>query len=280
MIRKQDSLDHILEQIRAAGQVDDAAISIGETALQLSALDHPGVDLTLYRQHFDQLAADARERLPSLRRGMSENESIARVLAETISTRHGYTGDNDTFDDPQNADLIRVIDRRRGLPVALGIVYLDIAHRLGASAHGLNTPGHFLLSIGEGEQAKIIDPFNGGVVLTAEEVRPWPPSASQVTPDYGPVGRREVLLRLLNNIRTRALTSKDMVRALTIAERMVLISPRQPELWLDLSRANEAVGNLKSAIRAAQSCLSMVGTGQAAGREAIFSLASLRRRLN
>jgi len=70
------------------------------------------------------------------------------------------------------------------------------------------------------------------------------------------------------------------VRALTIAERMVLISPRQPELWLDLSRANEAVGNLKSAIRAAQSCLSMVGTGQAAGREAIFSLASLRRRLN
>ena len=272
--------DQLLEQLRTAGQIDDAAIAIGETALQLSALDHPGIDLTPYRQHLEQLATDARERVPSLRRGMSENESIARVLAETISTRHGYTGDNDTFDDPQNADLIRVIDRRRGLPVSLGIVYLDIAHRLGARAQGLNTPGHFLLSIGEGEQAKIIDPFNGGVVLTVEELRPWPPSASQVTPDYGPVGRREVLLRLLNNIRTRALTSKDMVRVLTIAERMVLISPRQPELWLDLSRANEAVGNLKSAIRAAQSCLAMAGTGQAAGREAIFSLASLSRRLN
>ncbi len=272
--------DQLLEQIRAAGQVDDAAIAIGETALQLSALDHPGIDLSPYRQHFEQLAADARERLPSLRRGMSENESIARVLADTISTRHGYTGDSDTFDDPQNADLIRVIDRRRGLPVALGIIYLDIAHRLGAKAQGLNTPGHFLLSIGDGEQAKIVDPFNGGVVLTAEELRPWPPSTSMASPDYGPVGRREVLLRLLNNIRTRALTSKDMVRALTVAERMVLISPRQPELWLDLSRANEAVGKLKSAMRAAQSCISMAGSDSTAGREAIFALASLRRRLN
>lgn len=274
------SVDSYVEQLKSIGQVDDQAIPIGRAAIILSALDHPNIDLTPYFKHLDQIEGDARERMPALRKGMSENEAIARVLADTIANKHGYMGDNDTFDDPQNADIIRVIDRRRGLPVSLGILYLDMAHRLGAKAQGLNTPGHFLLSIGEGETAKIIDPFNGGVVLSIDELRPWQPGPSMATPDYGPVGRREVLLRLLNNIRTRALAGKDMVRSLTVAERMVMVSPRQPELWLDLSRANEAVGKLKNAIHAAQSCVSLAGTEHTAGREASFALASLRRRLN
>jgi len=273
-------VDSYIEQLKSIGQVDDQAIPIGRAAIILSALDHPNVELSPYFQHLEQIEADARERIPALRKGMSENEALARVLADTIANKHGYMGDNDTFDDPQNADILRVIDRRRGLPVSLGILYLDIAHRLGAKAQGLNTPGHFLLSIGEGETAKILDPFNGGVVLSIDELRPWQPGPGMATPEYGPVGRREVLLRLLNNIRTRALAGKDMVRSLTIVERMVMVSPRQPDLWLDLSRANEAVGKLKNAIHAAQSCVALAGTDNNAGREATFALASLRRRLN
>lgn len=273
-------VDRYVEQLKSIGQVDDQAIPIGRAAIILSALDHPNLDLAPYFEHLEQLEADARERVVALRKGMSENEAIARVLADTVANKHGYMGDNDTFDDPQNADIIRVIDRRRGLPVSLGILYLDIAHRLGAKAQGLNTPGHFLLSIGEGDSAKILDPFNGGVVLSVEELRPWQPGPAMPTPDYGPVGRREVLLRLLNNIRTRALAGKDLQRSLTIAERMVMVSPRQAELWLDLSRANEAVGKLKNAIHAAQSCVALAGTENTAGREATFALASLRRRLN
>jgi len=273
-------VDSYIEQLKSIGQVDDQAIPIGRAAIILSALDHPNVELAPYFQHLEQVEADARERIPALRKGMSENEAIARVLADTIANKHGYMGDNDTFDDPQNADILRVIDRRRGLPVSLGILYLDVAHRLGAKAQGLNTPGHFLLSIGEGETAKILDPFNGGVVLSIDELSPWQPGPGMATPEYGPVGRRDVLLRLLNNIRTRALAGKDMVRSLTIVERMVMVSPRQPDLWLDLSRANEAVGKLKNAIHAAQSCVALAGTDHNAGREATFALASLRRRLN
>jgi regulator of sirC expression with transglutaminase-like and TPR domain len=273
-------VDSYIEQLKSIGQVDDQAIPIGRAAIILSALDHPNVELAPYFQHLEQIEADARERIPALRKGMSENEALARVLADTIANKHGYMGDNDTFDDPQNADILRVIDRRRGLPVSLGILYLDIAHRLGAKAQGLNTPGHFLLSIGEGETAKVLDPFNGGVVLGIDELSPWQPGPGMATPEYGPVGRRDVLLRLLNNIRTRALAGQDMVRSLTIVERMVMVSPRQPDLWLDLSRANEAVGKLKNAIHAAQSCVALAGTDNNAGREATFALASLRRRLN
>jgi len=272
--------DQLLEQLQATGQVEDSAIPLAETALILAALDHAGIDLAPYRAHLDQLAEDARAAFAAVRRGMTENDAAARALADTIGGRHGYIGDNATFDDPQNADLIKVIDRRRGLPVSLGIIYIDIAHRMGLQAQGLNTPGHFLLALGRGEYAKIVDPFNGGVVLSAEELRPLPPVPEGEAAEYGPVERRDVLLRLLNNIRTRALAGKDMVRALTIAERMVLIAPRRPELWLDLSRACEGVGKMNGAIRAAQSCLSIAGAQSVIGRDAAFVLQGLKRQVN
>ena len=275
-----ENADQLLQQLHAAGQAEDVAIPLGETALILAALDHSGIDLAPYRAHLDQLAQDASASFVAVRRGMSESEAAARVLADTIGGRHGYIGDNATFDDPQNADLIKVIDRRRGLPVSLGIIYLDIAHRLGVKAQGLNTPGHFLLALGQGEHAKILDPFNGGVVLGAEELRPLPPVPEGEAPEYGPVERRDVLLRLLNNIRTRALAGKDMVRALTIAERMVLIAPRRPELWLDLARACEGVGKINGAIRAAQNCVAMAGVQSVVGREAAFVVQNLKRILN
>ncbi|MCE9523157.1 MAG: transglutaminase-like domain-containing protein [Alphaproteobacteria bacterium] len=275
-----ETTDQFLDQLKAIGQAADAAIPLAETALILAALDHAGTDLAPYRAHLDQIVEDARSSFDSLRRGMTENEAAARVLADTIGVRHGYVGDNATFDDPQNADLIKVIDRRRGLPVSLGIIYLDIAHRLGLQARGLNTPGHFLLALGQGDHAKIVDPFNGGVVLSAEELQPLPPVPEGEAPEYGPVERRDVLLRLLNNIRTRALAGKDMLRALTIAERMVLIAPRRSELWLDLARACEGVGKLNSAIRAAQSSVSISGAQSAVGREATFVLQNLKRQLN
>jgi regulator of sirC expression with transglutaminase-like and TPR domain len=271
---------HYLDKLREIGQANDAAVPIGRAALYLSALDHPAIDLAPYVQHLNQMEADARERIPALRRGMSETEAIARILADTIANRHGYAGDNETFDDPQNADLVRVIDRRRGLPVSLGILYLEIAQRLGVKAQGMNTPGHFLMKVGKGEQARILDPFNGGLVLAADDLQPWGPAQGVAAPDYGPVENRSVLLRLLNNIRSRALAGKDMRRVLEIVERMVLISPRQPDLWLDLSRANEATGKLKGAIQAAQQCVALADRESVEGREAAFSLASLRRRLN
>jgi regulator of sirC expression with transglutaminase-like and TPR domain len=272
--------ENLLERLHATGQLADANIPLGETALILAGLDHAGLDLAPYRAHLEQLTHDASSAFAAVRRGMSENDAAARVLADTIGARHGYIGDNATFDDPQNADLVRVIDRRRGLPVSLGIIYLDIAHRMGLRAQGLNTPGHFLLALGEGESAKIVDPFNGGVVLSVEELRPLPPVPEGDGQEYGPVERRDVLLRLLNNIRTRALAGKDMIRVLTIAERMVLVAPRRPELWLDLARACEGVGKMNGAIRAAQSCVSMAGPQSSIGREAAFVLQGLKRLVN
>ena len=275
-----DKPEDLLKQLAAAGELADDDLPLADTALNLAALDHRGIDLQPYREHLAKLAEDARTAMVALRRGMSEIDALARVLADTIATRHRYAGDQNTFDDPQNADLIRVIDRRRGLPVSLGILYIETAKRLGGTAKGLNTPGHFLLAIGEEEHAKVLDPFNAGVVLSRDEVRPVPPVLQGEISEYGPVSARDVLLRLLNNIRTRALASDDKVRGLTIVERMVLIAPRRPELWLDLSNANREMGKLKGAILAAESCLKLAGDKNVVGREAAFALLSLKRMVN
>lgn len=270
----------ILKALNAIGQGEDAAIPLAETALNLAALDHAGLDLGPYQAHLKQMADDARESYAAIRHGMSEVEAASRALADTIGVRHGYQGDSATFDDPQNADLISVIDRRRGLPVSLGILYIDLAHRLEVPAQGLNTPGHFLMSIGEGDHARVIDPFNGGVVLNMDELRPWPQLPGDEAAKYGPVGRRDVLLRLLNNIHSRALAGKDSVRALAIAERMVLIAPRRADLWLELAKASESIGKMNSAIRAAGNCASLAGRDSALGRDATFMMQALKLCLN
>lgn len=270
----------ILARLHKVGQGEDAEIPLAETALDLASLDHLGLDLAPYRDHLRQLADDARESYAAVRRGMAEVPAAARALAETIGVRHGYQGDSATFDDPQNADLIRVIDRRRGLPVSLGILYIDLAHRLEVPASGLNTPGHFLMALGDGDLARVIDPFNGGVVLNVEELRPWPQLPDDDPGKYGPVGRRDVLLRLLNNIHSRALASKDVVRVLTMVERMVLIAPRRADLWLELSKASEANGKMNAAIRAAQNCINLAGRDSPLGRQATFASQALKLRVN
>jgi regulator of sirC expression with transglutaminase-like and TPR domain len=275
-----DKPEDLLKQLAAAGELADDDVPLAETALGLAALDHRGIDLAPYRAHLAKLADDARAAFPALRRGMTEIDALARVLSDTIANRHGYAGDQTTFDDPQNADLVRVIDRRRGLPVSLGILYIETAKRLGGVARGLNTPGHFLLAIGAEEHAKVLDPFNAGIVLSQEDLRPMPPIPQVESSEYGPVSARDVLLRLLNNIRTRAQAGKDLVRVLTIIERMVLIAPRRADLWLDLSNANREAGKLKGAIAAAESCLKLAGDASMVGREAAFALLSLKRMVN
>jgi regulator of sirC expression with transglutaminase-like and TPR domain len=270
--------DALLERLHNLGQGGDDALPLADTALMLAALDRSaGIDLELYREHLARIAADVRDSFASLRRGMSVNDAAARVLVDTISSRHGYMGDSTSYDDPRNADLIQVIDRRRGLPVALGIIYLDIAASLDIKADGLNTQGHFLISVGEGDHARIVDPFNG-VVLDTSELRMTPPMAAPL--EYGPVSRRDVILRLLNNIHARSMAAKDTIRTLTITERMVLIAPRRPDLWLELCKACEAVGKLNGAMRAAKSCIDLSEPESATGREAAFILHGLKRKVN
>src|SRR5215471_13985958 len=156
-----------------------------------------------------------------------------QALNEIVLLKYGYTGDELTYDDLQNANMIRVVDRRKGLPVALGVLYIHAARAQGWEAYGLNFPGHFLVRVSEGAERAIVDPFHNGTVCDAAGLRDLlKATAGQdvgLSPDhYAPVADRDVLLRLQNNLKSRLLQAADHARALRVVETMLMLAPDLP----------------------------------------------------
>lgn len=236
----------IAAALREIGQRPDEAIDLAETALLLAALDHADIDLAPYRAHLAALAAEVTD---AARGGMPRLDALKDVLVG----RHGYAGDQATYDDLANADLIRVIDRRRGLPVALGILYIHGAAAQGWRLSGLSFPGHFLVRLDHGRDAAILDPFNGGAALSPADLRRRAKQvggeAAELRPDhFQPVSRRDVLLRLQNNLKSRAVGAGDMQRAAAILESMVTLAPREAWTWREYGLAHAMLGNLNQAL--------------------------------
>ncbi len=267
------------DYLRQVGEADEDPLDIATAALMLAALDHAGRPLAPYRDHLAEIASAA-----GAEAGLAPTiEDGAQALAGLMAGRFGYDGDRLAYDDPLNADFIAVIDRKRGLPVALGILYLHAARAAGFEAAGLNTPGHFLLRIAMRSGDALIDPFNGGAAFEREFLGA-PPAMRGSAPDgicpAEPVSDIDVLLRLENNLKLRALQVGDTLRAVEIAKRMVLIAPRRAESWIDLARLNEAAGALGAARKAFEACLSLAPPGEALHNESTLSLHALKRRLN
>jgi regulator of sirC expression with transglutaminase-like and TPR domain len=267
------------DYLRAIGEAGEGPFDIAETALMLAALDRPDAPLAAYRAHLKEMADRSRDAVKLLDRV----EDVAHAIATLLVTIYGYDGDRFSYDDPQNADLMAVIDRRRGLPVALGILYIHAARAAGLVAQGVNSPGHFLLSIEHRNSQMLIDPFNGGVAVDSEGLG-GPPRMGAASPDdprsTARVSDAEVLLRLQNNIKLRALNRGERQRALDIARRMVLIAPRRAELRMDVARLNEAIGSLGAAARAYEACLALADQGSDLHNEAALGLYALKRKLN
>lgn len=230
------------------GLLEDDAIVLDTAALEIALLDHEGVEIEPYT---DLLALIA-ERI--LRLGMSASTSAqqAEVLARVIAQEFAFEGDRDTYDRPDNADLIRVIDRRRGLPVSLTVLYVAAARRVGWQAEALNTPGHVLARIGDGTDPVLIDPFNKGAVVGNEELgalisgifgRAVTPSAEHLAP----MSNRAVLVRLLMNQASRAERGGEQDRALVLYERMTIVAPELTHPWWERARLEMAAGRRQAA---------------------------------
>jgi regulator of sirC expression with transglutaminase-like and TPR domain len=271
--------DDPVEYLRQLGEAGHGPHDVAGAALMLSALDNPGRELGAYIDHLAELAEQAR--LDS--RDVADAEIGAHALAALLAGKYGYDGDRLSYDDPKNADLISVIDRRRGLPVGLGILYLHAARAAGFQAAGLHSPGHFLLRVEIGRTQALIDPFNGGAVVDQECLGVLP-AIRGIRKDRNestqPVDDIEILLRLENNPKLRATETGDLPRALTLAKLMLLIAPKRPELWIELAQLHEQEGELGAARNAYNACLTLALPGAPLHNEAALGLEDLRRRLN
>jgi len=263
-----------LGYLRSLGEGGDGPHDIARAALMLSILDHADVSLDPYLAHLAEIEAAMRAEAGMIVRVGDGVRAVAALLAGRL----GYEGDRRTYDDPKNADLVSVIDRRRGLPVALGILYIHAARAAGMKAAGLDTRGHFVVRFTFRHDDVTVDPFHGGAIVDRDHV-PVELQGSDAALAQ-PVGDTDVLLRLQNNLKLRALDKGDVARGRELASRMVLIAPRRPDLWFDLARINEAMGILAAARKAYEQCAGLARPGEALHNEAAVALAHLRRRLN
>ena len=241
--------------LRSIAAQADEKINLGEAALALAAPDRPRVGLERYRHHLALLARETTEE--AARRGGAASGLDDRIAAlnAVLFDRYGYRGDTLTYDDLQNANLMRVIDRRKGLPVTLGILYLHTARAQGWHMVGLSFPGHFLVRLDHDGRRAILDPFEKGQVREVADLRELLKAmagadAELTAAHYEPVANRAILLRLQNNIKLRLIQNGHIDRAVEVVETMLMFAPDQAALWREVGMLHVRLDNLRAAIAA------------------------------
>ncbi|MEM6492321.1 MAG: transglutaminase-like domain-containing protein, partial [Pseudomonadota bacterium] len=151
--------------------------------------------------------------------------------------------------------LIRVVDRRRGLPVALGALYAAIAQRVGVTVHGLAFPGHFLMRVEAKGARAAFDPFHDGAPVGTPEMRALAKTAlgesAELKPAYfDTVTNRRIVLRLRNNIKVRLLRAQRLREAATVIDGMAAFAPDEVELLREIGLIRARLGELTAARRA------------------------------
>lgn len=245
-------------RLSAFGAAGDNEIDLAEAALLLGSFDRPDSDMEAARRWLGDVVRDLAEE--SERAGAETGGSLAgrsALLASVLAGRHELNGDRQTYDDLANANLISVIERRRGLPVSLAIIYIHVARALGWTMEGLNFPGRFLVRLGAPDGRAVLDPFDGGrmrdAVALRELLKTGAGASAELAPEHFlPAGNRDILLRLQNNIKVRQIQSDQLEAAAGTIERMLLIAPKEPLLWLEAGGHYGRLGNLRAAIEAAE----------------------------
>ena len=174
----------------------------------------------------------------------------AAALANVLAEEFGFVGDVETYDDPANADLIRVIDRRRGLPVSLAILYVAAARRLGWSANVLDVTGHVLVLIGDDAAPVIIDPFCRGQSVSKDRLMALIAaidSSPAAVRHVAAMPNRAVLIRLLLNQATRAEQAGKARRALELYSRVTMMAPSYGHAWWERARLELVDGDIPAA---------------------------------
>ena len=209
---------------------------------------------------------------------------MREALVEVLARRYGYGGNDAVFDDLEAADLTRVIDRRRGLPVALGILYLHVCEEVGWPLVGIDFPGRFLMRLGDGAGRLMVDPFDDLQVLAAPDLRALLKAVSgpdaELTPDrMAEMTGRRVILRLEDNIRLRQMQRGDLADAAETLDAMLLVAPGVDFLWREAGLVNARLGHLQRAVAALETYLAQA-PGAEQGYQVSLLLQELRARLN
>jgi regulator of sirC expression with transglutaminase-like and TPR domain len=211
---------------------EDASIPLAAAALAIARLEYPTLDPASYLARLDDMAQQVRTRL---RKNPTARESIV-LLNHVLFQQEGLRGNREDFYDPRNSFLNDVLDRKLGIPITLSVIYMEVAQRVGFPVAGVGMPGHFLVKhYGVMGGEIFIDTFSRGSILSPDDCQ------QRLDEVYGeqvgmraeylqPVTHREILGRMLNNLRQIYLTQQNGRKGIDVLDMLLAIPNGSPEL--------------------------------------------------
>jgi regulator of sirC expression with transglutaminase-like and TPR domain len=240
---------------RFAELVAREQFSLAEACLLIAEDQYPGLDIAACVAKLDAIAVTVRGRLAA---DAPAEQKVAALNAHLFGEL-GFRGNAAVYYDPRNSYLNEVLERRTGIPITLSIVYLEIGRRLGLRVQGVSFPGHFLVKLPLQRGALVLDPFSGGEPCSATELRTRLDQALPGKPDLepylAPATPREIVARVLRNLKGIYLESAQPERALAVMHRLLLVVPESAEELRDRGLVYAALDCFRPALADLQSYL-------------------------
>ena len=229
-------------------------MSLTEAALEIARLEYPRLDDAATRGSLARFGDRAASRLDKLA-GAPPRERI-RELNAVLFDEAGFEGDRLHYDDLRNSCLNAVVARRRGIPITLSLVYMDVAARAGILVRGVSFPGHFLVRCegGSGHEAVILDPFTGGMELSEIDCRRL--LANHMGDDavfseelLEPAEPRAIVERMLTNLKRLYLRQQAYADARRVTDILLAVDPTSSEELRDRGLLSFHLGDMNGALR-------------------------------
>ncbi len=209
----------------------EEAVDLAEAALLIASHAYPDLDVAHHLARIEELARTLASRI------QPDSGPSQRILAlnEYMFAELGFAANEENYYDPRNSCLNEVLDRRVGIPITLSLLYMEVGGRIGLPLQGVSFPGHFLVKCVLPEGNVVLDPYSGGISLGVadlqkrlSEARGGEVSRAIVAGMLGTAGKKEIILRLLRNLKAIYLRSQQFDRALPILDWIIATVPDQP----------------------------------------------------
>ncbi|HVY06588.1 MAG TPA: tetratricopeptide repeat protein [Burkholderiales bacterium] len=222
------------ERLKRIVSGPDDEISLAEAALLIASHGYPELNVAAYLSRIDELAYMLRLRI-------AEEEDVPgriTILNRFLFEELGFAANADDYYDPRNSFLNEVLERRLGIPITLSVIYMELGRRVGLPLQGVSFPGHFLVKCAFGEGTVVLDPYSRGISLglpelqkKLREVRGGEVSKAIVAELLVSASNKEIIVRLLRNLKAIYLREGDLDKALPIVNWILDTAPDQtPEL--------------------------------------------------
>ncbi len=247
---------------------DDAAFPLLEATAAVATDEYPECDVQQVLSDVDQLLGRVRRRLPTDAAAMHR----LRVLNQFFFHELGFGGNVNHYYDPGNSYLNEVLRTRRGIPITLAVLWFELAQGLGLQARGVNFPGHFMLKVNLPQGQVVLDPFTGHSLSRedlSERLEPYKRRQGLVDEFDVPVGLylqsatpRDILARVLRNLKEIHRAQQDWPRLLAVQERLVILLPEDWSerrdrglAWAEMGQPDKAVADLEAYLAHAEDAL-------------------------